>query len=372
MNSKTIKSSADDIFSNHKTKTPREIAVLIADRYISFGYPPGHIELEPTEDSEQKFYRCLYPTGVALWSLCHVYDLTNDTRYLDFVEKSYDFYLSSQRIKSSSIDEGGAIAHALLELHKLRSKEPYLQALREITYHYEHKAPRLLDQSFCFEMETWRRRTWLDALFMLCPLLAKSAGLLSEPQRHDDVLRQFFNYTVRLQDPEKCLYHQGWGWGINRTTHSPGFWSRANGWLSLAFVEVLKTIPYLHPGWDRLLELYQNFCRAVRNSQGASCRWHQLLTHPDSFEETSGTAMFIYSFLEGANQGWLDETYKECALRGFESLKGKIDIDGNIYGTCIGTSTQDTLEDYYRRETPVNDWHGQGPVILAACAAASA
>lgn len=62
---------------------------------------------------------------------------------------------------------------------------------------------------------------------------------------------------------------------------------------------------------------------------------------------------------------------KEIYLCAFEGLKGKIDKQGNIYGTCIGTSTQNTLEDYYQRATPVNDWHGQGPVILGACAAAS-
>jgi unsaturated rhamnogalacturonyl hydrolase len=206
---------------------------------------------------------------------------------------------------------------------------------------------------------------------MLCPLLAKSAGLLSRPRRDEDVLRQFFNYTVRLQDPEICLYHQGWGWGINRTTHSPGFWSRANGWLSMAFVEVLKTIPADHEGWDRLLELYQKFCQAVLKVQDPSGRWHQLLTHPDSFEETSATSMLIYSFLEGYKKGWLSDVFRDSALKAFEGLKEKIDKEGNIYGTCIGTSTQNTLEDYYQRATPVNDWHGQGPVILGACAAAS-
>ena len=47
------------------------------------------------------------------------------------------------------------------------------------------------------------------------------------------------------------------------------------------------------------------------------------------------------------------------------------DVEGNIHNTCIGTGTQSTLDDYYRRKTPVNDSHGIGPVILAACAIAS-
>ena len=121
-----------------------------------------------------------------------------------------------------------------------------------ITDFYEHKQPRLLDDSLCYHQEPERRRTWIDALFIVCPVLAKSVELFGEPQRHDDVFRQFFNYTVRLQDPEIKLYYQGWGWGTNRTTHSPGFWSRGNGWVLMAMTEVLQTIPEGHPKWKRL------------------------------------------------------------------------------------------------------------------------
>jgi unsaturated rhamnogalacturonyl hydrolase len=351
---------------------PKDVAALVGDKYITFGYPPGQIEMEPAEEGGPKTYRCLYPTGVTLWALVRFSGLTREAKYLDFVERSFDFYLSRGRLKYNTIDEGGAACHALWELNQKRPKDAYARFLRDAVQYYERHQPRLLDRSFCFEFETWRRRTWLDALFMLCPLLAKSAGFLDLSRIHDDVLRQLFNYTVRLQDPEIGLYHQGWGWGINRTTHSPGFWSRANGWLSMALVEVLKAVPAGCEGWDELLELFRSFCQAVRKVQDPSGRWHQLLTHPDSFEETSATAMFIYSFVEGHKKGWLPDAFREAAFRGFAGLKEKIDGEGNIYGTCIGTSTQDTLEDYYRRATPVNDWHGQGPVILAACAVASA
>ena len=60
------------------------------------------------------------------------------------------------------------------------------------------------------------------------------------------------------------------------------------------------------------------------------------------------------------------------APAGFTGIRQMVDGEGNIYNTCIGTGTQDTLEDYYRRATPINDSHGVGPVLLAACAAHSA
>jgi rhamnogalacturonyl hydrolase YesR len=197
------------IFSDSRNLSPKDIAVLVGDKYINIDFAPGQIEMEPAEKAGQAYYRCLYPSGVSLWALCRLFDMTREAKYLDFVDQSFNFYISQERLKYRTIDEGGAVSHALLELNARRPKEIYPRLIRDITDHYEHRQPRLLDGSFCFEFETWRRRTWLDAIFMLCPLLAKSAGLLSRPRRYDDVLRQFFNYTVRLQDPEICLYHQG-------------------------------------------------------------------------------------------------------------------------------------------------------------------
>ena len=201
--------------------------------------------------------------------------------------------------------------------------------------------------------------------------MAKSAGVLDQPQRCDDVFRQFFNYTVRLQDPEIKLFYQGWGWGTNRTTHSPGFWSRGNGWVLMAMTEVLKAVPEDHPEWRKLLGVCREFAAAVLKAQDETGLWHQLMTRHDSFEETSGTAMFVYSFIHGHRQGWLSDEYRDSAQRGFTGLRGMVDVEGNIHNTCVGTGTQSTLEDYYRRTTPVNNSHGIGPVILAGCAVGS-
>lgn len=352
-------------------KTSLEIAVLLGNKFIQ-----SNPQIYYPKTKEEKFYPWAYPTGVALWSLCQLFDISSDPAYLDFVQQSFDYYINTGKVTVGieSMNHEGSMGYALAELNEHRPESRYVELIKTITDFYEHEQPRLYDGSFCANLTgspPELRRTWIDALFIVCPLLAKSSELLNEPQRYDDVLKQFFNYTVRLQDPEIKLFYQGWGWGINRTTHSPGFWSRGNGWVLMAMTEVLNTIPSNHPGWETLCEIYQDLAAAILKEQDSSGRWHQLLTLRDSFEETSGTAMFIYSFVHGYIKGLLTDEFKKSALRGFEGLKQKIDIKGNIYGTCIGTGTQDTLEDYYKRETPVNDSHGIGPVILAALAVSS-
>lgn len=350
-----------------KDESPLEFARVLGDKFVTSKpqvYYPGR--------KADLFYKWQYPTGVALWALCQLSDISGEPAYLDFVRRSFDYYIEEDKVRVNDMNDGGCLGHAILELNKRIPDRRYRKVIAMTADYYEHRQPRLLDGSLCYVIEPERRRTWIDALFIVCPFLAKSAELLSEPQLYDDVLRQFFNYTVRLQDPEVKLYYQGWGWGTNRTTHSPGFWSRGNGWVLMAMSEVLKTIPSRHPRWRELLAVYQDFAAAVLTAQGAAGMWHQLMTRHDSFEETSGTAMFIYSFLHGHQRGWLSAEFRDSALKGFEGLKRMVDVDGNIYNTCIGTGTQNTLDDYYQRESPVNDAHGIGPVILAACAVSSA
>ena len=47
-------------------------------------------------------------------------------------------------------------------------------------------------------------------------------------------------------------------------------------------------------------------CRGVASRQSGKGLWHQLLDRPDSYLETSCTAMFSYSMAKGVNRGWLD------------------------------------------------------------------
>jgi len=347
-------------------ESPLEFARVLGDKFIN-SQPQVYY---PTT-KEEKFYPWLYPTGVALWALCRLSDASGDPKYLDFVRDSFDYYIANDKVVCKTMNHGGCMGHALLELNARRPERRYRQVIATITDYYERKHPRLLDGSLCYYKEPQRRRTWIDALFIVCPVLAKSADLLDEPQRYDDVFRQLFNYTVRLQDPEIKLFYQGWGWGTNRTTHSPGFWSRGNGWVLMAITEVLKTIPEDHPQWRTLLGVYQEFAAAVLEVQGETGLWHQLMTRHDSFEETSGTAMFVYSFIHGHRHGWLSDKYRDSAQKAFAGLRRMVDLEGNIHNTCIGTGTQSTLDDYYQRKTPLNDSHGIGPVILAACAAGS-
>jgi rhamnogalacturonyl hydrolase YesR len=90
-----------------------------------------------------------------------------------------------------------------------------------------------------------------------------------------------------------------------------------------------------------------------------------LLDRPDSYLETSASAMFTYAIARAVNRGYIEPRYASIAQRGWEGVMTRVRADGQIEGICAGTSTSDDLVYYYRRPTPLNDVHGLGTILMA-------
>jgi len=91
-----------------------------------------------------------------------------------------------------------------------------------------------------------------------------------------------------------------------------------------------------------------------------------LLDRPDSYEETSSSAMYVFALTRAINLGWLSRTtYAPVVLRGWNGLTTKVNSLGQVEGTCIGTGLgwDDTF--YLNRPTDVTAAHGYGPIFLA-------
>lgn len=137
-----------------------------------------------------------------------------------------------------------------------------------------------------------------------------------------------------------------------------------------SLTELLAVMPDNDPEREEILEIFQTLCGGYLKLQGKEGMWHQVLTFPHSFQETSCTAMFIYGFARGVRYGWLKnrDDYAKAALLGWRALcKIAVDWKGNIYGVCRGSGYSFSKE-YYANDLGwnVNDTHGTGIVMLAA------
>jgi rhamnogalacturonyl hydrolase YesR len=128
----------------------------------------------------------------------------------------------------------------------------------------------------------------------------------------------------------------------------------------------LDVLPESHPNRAKILELYKAHIRGIAQFQSGTGFWHQLLDRNDSYLETSATAIFTYCIAHGINKGWIDPlAYGPMAILGWNALSTKVNPQGQVEGTCVGTGMGFDPAFYYYRPTHPLAAHGYGPTIMA-------
>jgi unsaturated rhamnogalacturonyl hydrolase len=205
---------------------------------------------------------------------------------------------------------------------------------------------------------------WLDDLYMSLPALAQMGALTGNPKYFDEALKQYRLYDKRMFNPERGLYMHGWVQDMD--PHPQFHWARANGWALLTKIELLDALPANHPGRAEIISLLKKHAAGIAQRQDGTGFWHQLLDRNDSYLETSATAIYAYCFARAINKGWLDaKAYGPAALLAWNAVSTKVNAQGQVEGTCVGTGMGFDPAFYYYR--PVNNFaaHGYGPVLLA-------
>jgi rhamnogalacturonyl hydrolase YesR len=128
--------------------------------------------------------------------------------------------------------------------------------------------------------------------------------------------------------------------------------------------ELLSELPKKHPQRARILEGYRKTMASLLKYQDADGVWHQLIDHPESYQESSSTAMFTFAMITGVKKGWLkDKAYAQAARKGWLGVNKFIDQEGLVDKVCVGTGQTNSLEFYLNRPTQKGNPHGQAPVL---------
>ena len=144
------------------------------------------------------------------------------------------------------------------------------------------------------------------------------------------------------------------------------YWGRANGWITVSLCMLLEVLPEDHPQRGELLSWLDRQMVGASRYQNANGMWNQLLDKPESYDESSITAMYVYGVAKGINHGWLDPKYRSVAITGWEALKKtQITEEGHFRNVCVGTGISDDLPFYYNRPVGENEKHGLGLIIEA-------
>jgi unsaturated rhamnogalacturonyl hydrolase len=329
-----------------------------------------------------------YPLGVTLYGLLQTGKELNRQDILDYVLKHIEtctsFYqyslwdrkqygaagINTQLSAIDSLDDCGSFGATMLAANKLSPIHAAGDVAKDIREYITTKQDRLPNQALYRSfgsVEFMKDTVWCDDLYMSTPFLCRYYEETGDSAYLDDAVNQFLCYKELLFIPETKIMSHVYDFKFDTATGVP--WGRGNGWVIFSLSELLAVLPESHPQREKLLTFFREISEGFLALQGENGLWHQVLSDPKSYEETSCTSMFIYAFSRGIRYGWLKdpEEYIEAVFRGFEGLS-KVGIDkwGNVYGVCQGSGYAFTI-DYYKNDLTwiLNDTHGIGIVLLS-------
>jgi unsaturated rhamnogalacturonyl hydrolase len=383
---------SSSLFAQTKPTT-EEIVRRIADRIIdstSFKFVDNRTgeRFESTKGrdtsnfvkAQSRYNKWAYVNGVLTVGMIELSKALNDKKYADYSRRNFEFifgnldyfkkmYDAKTRgvewggfFSMGNLDACGSMAAGLTDVNATANREDFRAYLDRAANYILTKQLRLSDGTLA-RPQPRNPTLWADDLYMSVPFLARMGKLTGESKYFTDAIMQVENFNRYLYDTLTGLFFHCWYGDVkmNGVAH----WGRCNGWVALATVQLLNNLPADHPKRPEMIRLLLRQIVGFSRYQDISGLWHQVLDKPDSYPESSVTAMFTYTVARAVNEGWINKTYLTIAEDGWKGLTTKITPDGQLQDVCIGTNIGDNIAFYYNRPKELNDTHGLGAVLLA-------
>lgn len=330
--------------------------------------------------ADNKYNKWAYVNGVLAIGMMQTADALNDKKYSDyslrnaaFIFDNLPYFEALHKAKAPKVEYGsvfnitnldacGAMSAGLFDVDALAQRKDIRAYLDRSADYISNRQMRFPDGTFA-RPQPRQGTLWADDLFMSVPFLARMGKLTGDSKYFDDAIKQVENFNKYLYDPSTGLFFHNYY--SDDQTNGVGRWGRSNGWLVMAQVQLLNNLPANHPKRPELIKLLLRQIVGFARYQDQTGLWHQLLDKPDSYLETSVTAMYTYAVARAVNQGWINEKYIAIAQEGWKGLTSKITADGQLQDVCIGTNMDTDIKFYYTRPTDLNDTHGLGAFLLA-------
>lgn len=322
-----------------------------------------------------------YSHGGTMLGILNVNSVTKDDKYLKFVTAFADnirnnmdhskwqyysipsFRGSLYRLfRMTMLDDSGGPVLPFIELKLRNSITDYDTIIEIVENQVLNTQERIIDGTIC-RAENDENTIWADDLFMSVPFLCRLGKVTNDHKYFDEAAFQILQFNKYLLEPNSGLYFHGFYHTRNKPANF--HWGRANGWMTWAMSEALLLLPEDHENYDKIVKLFANHIKSVTKYQNSNGMWNQLLDMPETYDETSCTAMFTLALARGVINGWIDEKYESSALLGWQAITNMIEEDGNLKGVCTGTGIRTSVEEYQSRPTFDHDPRGLGAVLTA-------
>ncbi|WP_207495906.1 glycoside hydrolase family 88/105 protein [Aridibaculum aurantiacum] len=191
---------------------------------------------------------------------------------------------------------------------------------------------------------------WIDALQMAMPVYVR-LGVLYNDTSYFNKMYELYAFT-KYKHGGKGLYNPADKlWWRDKDFVPPYkepngedcYWSRGNGWVVAALARTLEMLPKSDPHYNEYLQDFKDMCSALLPIQRADGFWNVSLHDLTHFggKETTGTALFVYGFAWGMNNGILPKkTYLAPAIKAWNAMVKESVHPNGFLGYVQGTGKE--------------------------------
>jgi unsaturated rhamnogalacturonyl hydrolase len=265
------------------------------------------------------------------WTFAALYDgllaaskTTGDPKYRDavlhFSERS-DWTLLNNRFPHA---DDQALGQAYLDLYREDKKPVRLADTKAVL-------DRLIVHPDDPDKLLW---WWCDGLFMSPPVLLRMYEITNDRKYLDYMDHEWWLTSASLYNQENHLYFRDSRYFTQKQVNGkPIFWSRGNGWVMGALVNVLRIMPADYPSRPKYVAQFREMAAQIAAIQSPDGLWRSGLLDPDAYDlpEVSGSAFFTFGIAYGINEKILDrKTYLPVIERSWKGILAHIYADGRL------------------------------------------
>ncbi|MBQ3700496.1 MAG: glycoside hydrolase family 88 protein [Prevotella sp.] len=226
--------------------------------------------------------------------------------------------------------------HFVTRMYQKWPEEKNLTAMQTMMKQLQNQPRTIADKVF-WHKAIYAYQVWLDGIFMglpfrtlTAPITEAKGGKKTITNIYDDAVNQLKITYQRTLDPTTGLNRHAYDetrktfWADKETGLSQHCWGRAQGWYTMALIEVLDALPEDYAWRSEVIDLLQKDFDAILKWQDKKTDlWYQVMDSPEregNYLESTCSAMFTYALLKAYRKGYVGKKYLDAGIRAYKGM----------------------------------------------------
>ena len=229
--------------------------------------------------------------------------------------------------------------HFVTRMYQQWPEAKNLKAMQTMMKQLQNQPRTKADKVF-WHKAIYAYQVWLDGIFMGLPFRCLTANEKEAAAIYDDAVNQLKVTYDRTLDAKTGLNRHAYDetrkafWADKETGLSQHCWGRAQGWYSMALIEVLDALPEDYARRQEVISLLKKDLDAVLKWQDKKTGlWYQVMDAPEregrsasplgsskNYLESTCSSMFAYVLLKAYNKGYLGEKYRKAGEKAYQGI----------------------------------------------------